>query len=150
MKTEYSRFEFCVLIRYTNNAQSFQNVQRNSILKSVEQRINIDANTKNNKSIQHILLFENPVLSLLSSVRLLDSTAKQKSVSKVILNHLVQVSSNASPAQLALDLESIEIIPNLLIGNNSLDNKLLNLLNGQAIRIPLIGPGLLRRGFFEV
>ena len=108
----------------------------------------------NKISIKHVLYFENPLLPFFSS--------SSESTSKIILNHSVEVTSNSSPAQVALDLDSIEIFPNANINQSNFKKKnkdgsfqLTNWFNNlpaalPSLKLPLIGPNLLRRGYFEV
>lgn len=119
--------------RYTNNAQSFQSAQRNSILTSVEQQIEMNA-------IRHVLLFENPILPFLNKHFSSSSSLAlaMSSTSKVILYHSAEVTSNSSPSQLSLDLDAIEIMPDPMNSKSS------------SLKVPVLGPGLLRRGYFDV
>jgi hypothetical protein len=113
-------------LKYTNNLRrgseflppSINPVLKNvGILKidSVIQRINHSAD-----SVEHILRYSG-LLSIKGEIK---------------LKHSVEVTSDATPAQLAIDLEEVSIEGSL------------NPLGVGPIRLP--GPSFLRRGYFEV
>lgn len=59
---------------------------------------------------------------------------------RVSLNHFAQVTSTSRPAQLAIDLEAVS-----LSSKGELESS-----SSKTFRLPLPGPSILRRGFFDV